>query len=96
MRRSPIMVLALTLIGVPSLPSAAHDWYPTACCSEQDCRALVEAMGETVLDGAGRFELWDGRTVDRERARPSPDGRFHLCETTAGRILCFFAPPGAS
>jgi hypothetical protein len=93
---SPVMLLALTLIGVPSAPSLAHDWYPTACCSERDCRALVEGLGETVLDAAGRFELWDGRTVDRDKAQVSPDGRFHLCETRAGRILCFFAPPGAS
>ncbi|WP_134495985.1 hypothetical protein [Microvirga pakistanensis] len=96
MPRSPGPLLVLALLVIPSTPSLAHDWYPASCCSERDCRALVEAMGETVLDAAGRFELWDGRTVDREKARPSPDGRFHLCETTAGRILCFFAPPGAS
>jgi hypothetical protein len=49
-------------------PSLAHDWCPTACCSERDCRSLVEGLGETVLEAAGRFELWDGRTVDRDKA----------------------------
>ncbi|MFC4171095.1 hypothetical protein ACFOYU_03330 [Microvirga sp. GCM10011540] len=74
----------------------AHDWYPITCCSEKDCRALIEANGETVLESIAGWELWDGRVVPRDAAKPSPDGKFHLCENPAKQILCFFAPPGAS
>ncbi len=95
MPRLPAYVIALAVL-VASVPSLAHDWYPPSCCSERDCRALVEAKGETVLESAKGFELWDGRIIARDRARPSPDEKFHLCETRALKVLCFFAPPGAS
>ncbi len=83
-----------TLFG--SASAKAHDWYPLSCCSEKDCRALVEADGETVLETADGWRLWDGRLVKRGRVQPSPDGSFHLCETRSRSILCFFVPPGSS
>ena len=88
---------ACSLAGLfGSVPSIAHDWYPLDCCSNKDCRALVEIKGETVLEGPEGWRLWDGRIVSRDRAKLSPDGKFHLCETLSKSILCFFAPPGSS
>jgi hypothetical protein len=80
-----------------SLPALAHSWYPAWCCSDHDCRELSEAKGETVTEIAQGWRLWDGRIINREYAKPSPDMRFHICEEPiTNAIVCFFAPPGAS
>ncbi len=57
---------------------------------------MTEAKGESVLESIKGWELWDGRIIPRSNAKVSPDGKFHLCETPNKRIVCFFAPPGAS
>ena len=88
--------LALALLTVASFSALAHDWYPISCCSDKDCHALVEGNGETVTETVEGWKLWDGRIIARDIAKLSPDQRFHLCETPARRILCFFAPPGGS
>ena len=89
--------VALAAFGACGSPAAlAHDWYPLSCCSEKDCRPLVEADGESVLESLAGWELWDGRVIARNTAKVSPDGKFHLCESPSRKILCFFAPPGAS
>ena len=75
----------------------AHDWYPAWCCSNQDCRALFEERGETVVEAADGWHLWDGRVAERGSAKPSPDRRFHVCEEATTRaIICFFAPMGGA
>jgi len=82
------------LIGAEAL---AHSWYPAWCCSDHDCRELVEAKGEIVAETREGWKLWDGRLIARPYAKPSPDGKFHICEEpTTKAIICFFAPPGAS
>jgi hypothetical protein len=57
---------------------------------------LLEESGETVRESAEGWTLWDGRTIARGIAKLSPDRRFHVCESRAKTILCFFAPPGGS
>ena len=89
-------LLALALLGLCPSAALAHDWYPVPCCSDKDCRPLVEESGETVMESAEGWTLWDGRTIARGIAKLSPDRRFHVCESPAKRILCFFAPPGGS
>lgn len=74
----------------------AHDWYPLSCCSERDCHPLFEESGETVTETPEGWQLWDGRRVERNLVKLSPDRRFHLCETSTKTILCFFAPVGGS
>jgi len=75
----------------------AHDWYPAWCCSDRDCRPLAEEKGETVVETADGWRLWDGRLVGRGDAKPSPDKNFHLCEEALTKaIICFFAPVGGS
>src|SRR3954467_416575 len=57
-----LVAAACSLAGLfGSVPSTAHDWYPLDCCSNKDCRALVEINGETVLEGPEGWRLWDGR-----------------------------------
>jgi hypothetical protein len=85
---------ASLLLGPPD--ALAHDWYPLSCCSEKDCHALLEEKGEIVTETAEGWKLWDGRLIARDVTKLSPDQHFHLCETPAKAILCFFAPPGAS
>ena len=96
MRRSLGWPLAFISIVLGSSAALAHSWYPVSCCSERDCRALIEEIGETVTEFAGGWKLWDGRTIARQIVKLSPDRQFHLCETPSHRILCFFAPPGGS
>jgi hypothetical protein len=87
----------LGAVGLCTAPALAHSWYPAWCCSEHDCRELVEANGETVTETAEGWRLWDGRLVRRKHGKPSPDPSFHICEEpTTKAIICFFAPPGAS
>ena len=87
---------ALALLGLCPSVALAHDWYPVSCCSDKDCRPLIEESGETVRESAEGWTLWDGRTIARGIAKLSPDRRFHVCESPAKTILCFFAPPGGS
>jgi hypothetical protein len=80
-----------------SAPAVSHSWYPAWCCSDKDCRELVEGNGETVSEIPEGWRLWDGRLVPRKNAKLSPDAKFHICEEKATKaIICFFAPPGAS
>ncbi len=91
---SRALALAALVVGSPT--ALAHDWYPSACCSDRDCHALAEDKGETVTETAQGWKLWDGRIITRGLAQLSPDQRFHLCESPAKGIICFFAPPGGS
>jgi hypothetical protein len=88
--------LALLPVLLKSSAALAHDGYPASCCSDRDCHALLEENGETVTESAGGWRLWAGRVIARGMARVSPDQHFHLCESPAKRIICFFAPPGGS
>jgi hypothetical protein len=88
------VIAAGWLIGPPAL---AHGWYPAWCCSDHDCRELMDASGETVAETSDGWRLWDGRIIARRYAKPSPDAKFHICEEpTTKAIICFFAPPGSS
>lgn len=90
-----VLSIATTLASAPK--TLAHDWYPAWCCSDRDCRELVEDKGETVLETPDGWKLWDGRVVPRKVGKPSPDKKFHLCEEALSKaIICFFVPPGAS
>src|SRR3954469_22761305 len=96
MARHLVSSIVLTLLILGSSSALAHSWYPISCCSEQDCRPLVEEKGETVTESEDGWKLWDGRIIARDIAKLSPDRQFHLCETRTKTILCFFAPPGGA
>jgi hypothetical protein len=94
-RRIWICVAAATLLA--GSQALAHSWYPLWCCNDHDCRELIPARGETVVETGEGYRLWDGRVIEREYAKPSPDGHFHLCEEPITKaIICFFAPQGES
>ncbi|SCY88416.1 hypothetical protein SAMN02927923_02685 [Microvirga guangxiensis] len=88
-------VFSTAFLAAPQ--TVAHRWYPFWCCDDNDCRELVAANGETVIETEDGYRLWDGRFIGREHSRPSPDRHFHLCEEQTTRaIICFFAPQGQS
>jgi hypothetical protein len=91
-----VMILTAVIWALSLCPAIAHDWYPASCCSDHDCRELVEDKGEVVSETPKGWLLWDGRLVSRGTAKLSPNGKFHLCETATKSIICFYAPPGAS
>lgn len=89
--------IAVTAALVAGSEALAHSWYPAWCCDNQDCRELFAAKGETVQETAEGYRLWDGRFVDREYTKASPDSKFHICEEhTTKAIICFFVPQGQS
>jgi hypothetical protein len=92
----PARSIALPLLVLGSSSALAHSWYPVSCCSERDCRPLLEEKGETVTEAQDGWRLWDGRIIARGIAKLSPDRQFHLCETRTKTILCFFAPLGGT
>jgi hypothetical protein len=98
MARGKALAFVPALIGLLGIaPASAHDWYPAWCCSDRDCRSLAEEKGETVVETADGWRLWDGRLVGRDDVKPSPDRHFHLCEEALTKaIICFFAPVGGS
>lgn len=88
-------VFAFALLTVPAF---AHSWYPYECCSERDCFP-VPVHDVRVVPGG--WTLSDGTMVRQDEARPSPDGRFHVCRSQDGKgalirmyakPACFWAP----
>lgn len=93
----PLMAIAFAALILAETRVLAHGWYPAWCCNDQDCRELVAARGETVLETEAGYRLWDGRFVGREHTKASPDAKFHMCEEhTTKAIICFFVPQGQS
>jgi hypothetical protein len=76
----------------------AHSWYPYECCSEKDCYPVAVQDVRVVPGG---WNLSDGTHVKHHEARPSPDGKFHVCRMQEGKgelirlyskPACFWAP----
>jgi hypothetical protein len=83
-------------------PAFAHSWYPFECCSERDCFPVATSDVKVIKGG---WQLHDGTIIEHIEARPSPDGRFHVCRRDDGKgalirmhrkPACFWAPIGAS
>ena len=87
-------------IAVGSSAAEAHSWYPGECCSDNDCAPIP--LVESPREEGGGFTLVDGRRVSYRDLKPSPDGRWHLCEqkwpanTRERKILCIYGPIGGS
>jgi hypothetical protein len=81
----------LTMLLALSLIHKAHSWYPSDCCNEKDCRPIA---ADQVRETPSGYQLWDGREIPYPKARQSPDGEFHLCESLQGAILCFYSNKG--
>ncbi|TCU11026.1 hypothetical protein EV132_11922 [Rhizobium sullae] len=82
----------------------AHDWYQDTidpqtkfkCCGGSDCRAIPRSSVRSRIDG-GYTYLPHDFTIPRDRVQESPDGQYHICESTyvvTNQLYwrCFFAP----
>lgn len=94
-------LLALAFIA----PAHAHDWYPHECCSNRDCWPMgadADAREPEPAIVPGGYRTRDGVFVAERDARPSRDGRFHICRragmadgemiSPTGRPACLFVP----
>ena len=95
-----IMAVAVAVTG-----ARAHSFYPAECCSDRDCWPMGDASDAREPEPKATSKGWqlsDGSTVAYAAARPSPDGRFHVCRQSGvlngsvirpeGRPVCLFAP----
>lgn len=81
--------------------AGAHEWYPPACCNQNDCKP-VPVEGVSIVPGGYMIDA-TGEFIAHEDAEISPDGQYHRCEKVDGstRVLisgmtCFWAPPVGS
>jgi hypothetical protein len=89
---------------------AMSGWtYPLECCHSLDC---AEVAGSTVRETPtgyvitvrpGSHPMWRADraepltvTFPYRQAKPSPDGKWHLCIDSTGKPLCFFAIIGGT
>lgn len=95
-----ILTAALCCIGAPVY---AHDWFPLACCSAQDCYR-VPASEIEATPGGWRIAA-TGEVIPYDRTRQTPPeggGEFFRCSfkgnpeaRTIGKTYpraCFWAP----
>lgn len=93
-----LLMIAVGIMILIVQPARAHEWYPWECCSGYDCGPIP--LAETPKEEKGGFTLTDGRHVPYKDLKPSPDGRWHLCEQKHEKeprnrkILCVYAPIG--
>ena len=86
-----IFLDALLLLAAPA---AAHEFYPSSCCSGTDCAPLASSRVRVTPDGY----VIDGRhLIPFGKALFSPDENFHGCfpPTMLGKVGCFWAPQNA-
>jgi hypothetical protein len=98
------MTLRLALLLALLAPAAwAHSFYPTECCSGQDCQpvdcdALREeehgAVSYSPKTAAYPPEKPATYIFTRDRVKPSQDDRCHVC-VNGGRPLCVFVQQGS-
>jgi hypothetical protein len=106
-----LILMALIAAGFVLLAAwaaRAHEWYPPECCSERDCapvaaRDVIEGNGGwTITVRAGAHPQLPRGGMDRaffvpyRAARPSPDGRAHICLGATLTVLCAFTPQGGT
>ena len=106
---SVAIMLSVAASG-PRAHQAASGWdYPFECCSGADCAQIgADAVQESqpgfvVTIMPGGHPMWPSErreplvlSIPYQKARLSPDGRWHLCINDAGELLCFFSPVGGS
>ena len=98
-----LLVVGLLL----AMPAAAHDWYPTNCCSGEDCAPVdrVRYSPHPEADNAERTSrlpvMWvttkygTAYVPNNMTRQRSPDNRMHACiiGTEAGvALVCLFVP----
>lgn len=82
--------------------AAAHEWYPSECCSGQDCIPVPFEAIRLTPDGFLIVETGDLIPYGDDRLRFTPveheDGRgYHWCRSLVdAQTFCLFVPGGAS
>lgn len=110
----PLWLWALIFVATVGVfawlsPARAHEFYPWECCSDRDCWPTGtgrDAREPDPVAGPGGWRLSDGTIVPYAAARPSPDGRFHVCRSggslsgalivPGGRPPCLWVPPSGT
>lgn len=94
------------LLCLATTPAFGHSFYDPACCSDRDC--WPAGKDDDAREPAPRvtpqgYVLHDGTVVPFTDARPSPDGRYHVCRLAGslsgelirtGRKACLYVPQG--
>ncbi|ESR24844.1 hypothetical protein [Lutibaculum baratangense] len=91
--RAALLATSIAAAILAPQPAAAHSWYPWSCCSDRDCKP-VEATAVRFTEAGWLIER-TGETIPFEKARVSPDGRYHICSAGGnpdGRTICLFTP----
>jgi hypothetical protein len=92
-----VCLAAYLTVPAATAHEAVSGWsYPTACCSNHDCREVQETeVGEMsrgyVIQGTGEVVAYSD-----PRIRQSPDGVYHWCSVAGAndtRTICLFVPP---
>jgi len=79
------ILCVIAAFGVVSFvwSAKAHSWYPVACCDTRDCHPAstgdADAKEPDPVRVPGGWRLHDGIVIADADAKPSPDGRFHVC-----------------
>jgi hypothetical protein len=100
--------LIYAMIGTAGAHQAPAGWaYPPICCNGNrehgDCQPIADRTVKPVAGGF-RLTLAPGDhhmvthahvfDIPQSQAKPSPDGRYHVClYPNEDRVQCFFAPP---
>jgi hypothetical protein len=101
-----LLILAYAaIVGLSVLIARAHSFYPHECCHDRDCWPMGEDADAREPEPKATPQGWlrhDGAVVAYAAARPSPDGRFHVCRHAGsatgsvirpeGRPVCLFCP----
>lgn len=75
MRYIKTIILSLLIIASTNTALEAHDWYPFACCSINDCHPIAcEAITER-----GKALAYHGFGFYDQMIKPSQDGACHVC-----------------
>lgn len=95
-----MLVLAASLLPVTWSSSLSHDWYDYDCCSDKDCRQLLESEIHITEDGyLVETNHWLV-PFDSKLLRTSKDGKFHGCfragDDRKGELLCLYVPSQGS
>lgn len=101
------MTRLAAILAVLGAPALAHDWYPLACCSAQDCYPVSTSDIDVAAEGYRIRSTGEVIPYDRARITPAEGGgMFHRCSSlgdpskpTLGQTqsqLCFWAPEAGS
>lgn len=109
--KAAALAFLLSIFSLPALAhQAMQGWtYPLECCHSLDCAETSPSSvretpsGYVVTIQPGSHPMWRADKsaplvveFPYRSARPSPDGRWHVCIDHTGKPLCFFAIIGGS